>query len=150
MKLPEDSEVVALLGCESEDEVVLTATEHGYGKRTSVSEYRRTARGSQGVISIATSQRNGAVVSAVLAKQTDDVMLMTDQGILVRTPVDQIRETGRSAQGVTLINLNEGEKLFTLQTISEQEDTQVSDVDISHSDQHQPDTSQGADDQKGE
>jgi DNA gyrase subunit A len=144
MRISEDAEVVALLATESNIGVVLTATEHGYGKRTSVSEYRCTSRGSQGVISISTSDRNGEVVSAVLVNDTDDVMLMTDQGTLVRTPVCDIRETGRSAQGVTLINLNKGEKLVTLQTIQEDE---LSEDDI---DQTDPINPTGDSDNQGE
>ena len=128
MRVAPGQEVVALLATAPSEGVVLTATEHGYGKRTAISEYRCTARGSQGVISISTSDRNGAVVSAVLVNETDDVMLMTDQGTLVRTPVCHIRETGRSAQGVKLINLNEGERLVTLQTIEENDDEEASEM----------------------
>jgi DNA gyrase subunit A len=77
------------------------------------------------VISISTSERNGKVVSAVLVDDTDDLMLMTDQGVLVRTPVCQVRETGRSAQGVKLINLSKGESLVTVQTIEVSEDDEI-------------------------
>ncbi|TNF69826.1 MAG: DNA gyrase subunit A [Gammaproteobacteria bacterium] len=117
MKIADDSEIVGLLATAPDEGMVLTATEHGYGKRTPVSDYRKTARGSQGVIAIATTDRNGQVIGAVLVNDDDDIMLMTDQGTLVRTKVDQVRETGRSAQGVKLINLKSSERLVALQLV---------------------------------
>jgi DNA gyrase subunit A len=86
-----------------------------------VAEYRKTARGSQGVISISTSDRNGQVVAAGLVEETDNIMLMTDQGVLIRTRVSEVRETGRSAQGVKLINLKSNEKLVSVQVVAEAE-----------------------------
>ncbi|WP_119343377.1 DNA gyrase subunit A [Facilibium subflavum] len=127
MRLQENQTIVALIVTEPDKGMVLTATENGYGKRTPVSEYRKTARGSQGVISIATSQRNGLVVSANLVNEDDDIMLMTDQGILIRTHANEVRETGRSAQGVRLINLKEQEKLVSVQVVGP--DSQDDDID---------------------
>jgi DNA gyrase subunit A len=103
------------------NEPILTATEHGYGKRTSVDEYRQTGRGGQGVISIQVSERNGKVVSATQVLDTDDVILITDKGTLVRIPVTQISLVGRNTQGVRLINLSEGEHLQGLQRVQELE-----------------------------
>ena len=121
IKMPEGAEVISLLVTDNEDEQVLAATENGFGKRTPVGEYRQTGRGTQGVIAISTSARNGKVVAAVLVKEDEEVMLITTGGVLIRTRVKEIREAGRSTQGVTLINLGEGEKLSGLQSVLEEE-----------------------------
>jgi DNA gyrase subunit A len=121
MRLPEDrsQRVVAMLVAKDESRTVLTATEHGYGKRTPISEYTKHGRGGQGLIAIQTSERNGALVGAVLVEDTDEVMLISTGGVLIRTAVAQIREQGRSTQGVTLIALGEGEKLAGVERIEE-------------------------------
>ena len=98
---------------------VLTATEKGYGKRTPIDEYTRHGRGTKGMIAIQQSERNGKVVAATLVRAEDDIMLITDRGVLVRTRVSEIRELGRATQGVTLIALDEGAKLNGLQRIVE-------------------------------
>ena len=98
---------------------VLTATENGYGKRTSIAEYTRHGRGTKGMIAIQQSERNGKVVAATLVQADDEIMLITDTGVLVRTRVSEIRELGRATQGVTLIGLDEGAKLSGLQRIVE-------------------------------
>ena len=117
IKLGEGAQVIALLVAENEEQSVLTATEHGYGKRTPVGDYTRHGRGGQGVIAISTSARNGKVVAATLVAESDEVMLITTGGVLIRTRVSEIRSLGRSTQGVTLINLGEGEKLSGLQRL---------------------------------
>ncbi|MEW5769751.1 MAG: DNA gyrase subunit A [Pseudomonadota bacterium] len=122
IKMPAGAEVISLLVAHSDDEQVLAATENGYGKRTPVGEYRQTGRGTQGVIAISTSARNGKVVAAVLVQPEDEVMLITTGGVLIRTRVKEIREAGRSTQGVTLINLGEGEKLSGLQPVLDSEE----------------------------
>jgi DNA gyrase subunit A len=101
---------------------VLTATENGYGKRTPIVEYTRHGRGTQGMIAIQTSERNGKVVAATLVSPEDEIMLITSGGVLIRTRVKEIREMSRSTQGVTLINLDEGEKLSGLQCILDRDD----------------------------
>jgi DNA gyrase subunit A len=98
---------------------VLCATENGYGKRTSIVEYTRHGRGTKGMISIQQSERNGRVVTATLVRPEDEIMLITDKGVLVRTRVSEIRELGRATQGVTLIALDDGSKLSGLQRIVE-------------------------------
>ena len=98
---------------------VLTATENGYGKRTPIDEYTRHGRGTKGMIAIQQSERNGRVVAATLVHGDDDIMLITDRGVLVRTRVSEIREMGRATQGVTLIGLDEGAKLSGMQRIVE-------------------------------
>jgi DNA gyrase subunit A len=98
---------------------VLCATENGYGKRTSILEYTRHGRGTKGMIAIQQSERNGKVVAATLVRPEDEIMLITDKGVLVRTRVSEIRELGRATQGVTLIALDDGSKLSGLQRIVE-------------------------------
>jgi DNA gyrase subunit A len=98
---------------------VLTATINGYGKRTPIGEYTRHGRGTKGMIAIQQSERNGKVVAATLVHTDDEIMLITDKGVLVRTRVSEIREMGRATQGVTLIALDEGSELSGLQRIVE-------------------------------
>lgn len=129
MKLAAGQQVISLLVTERADQQVLTATENGYGKRTPVEDYRLTSRGTQGVIAIDTGERNGKLVAATLVDVSDDVMLITTGGVLIRTPVEQIRETGRAAQGVRLINLDEGEKLSGLERVCEVDSDEALDVE---------------------
>jgi DNA gyrase subunit A len=117
MRIQDDQNIVALIVTEVDKGIVLTATKNGYGKRTLVKHYRKTSRGSQGVISILTSKRNGCVVSANLVEEKDNLMLMTDQGTLIRTYASEVRKTGRSAQGVKLMNLKKDEKLVSVQVV---------------------------------
>ncbi|HWI36912.1 MAG TPA: DNA gyrase subunit A [Burkholderiales bacterium] len=121
MRLGDGQRVVCMLAASDESKGVLTATENGFGKRTPLGEYPRHGRGGQGVISIQTSERNGKVVGAVLADDNDEVMLISTGGVLIRTAVAQIREMGRSTQGVTLIALSEGEKLAGMERIEERD-----------------------------
>jgi DNA gyrase subunit A len=117
MKLGKDQQVVSLLISSDEQMSVLTATENGYGKRTLVSEYTRHGRATQGMIAIDCSERNGKLLAAQLVAPEDEIMLITTGGVLIRTRVAEIREMGRSTQGVRLINLDAGEKLAGLQKI---------------------------------
>ena len=119
MKLADKQQVLSLLVAFSDSESVLVATENGYGKRTQLSEFRRSGRGTQGVKAIQVSDRNGIVVAAKLVGDQDEIMLITTGGVLIRTRVSEIRELGRATQGVTLINLGEDEKLSGLEKIIE-------------------------------
>jgi DNA gyrase subunit A len=121
MRLGEGHRVVCMLAANDESKAVLTATENGFGKRTRIAEYTRHGRGGQGLIAIQVSERNGALVGAVLVDEQDEVMLISTGGVLIRTLVAQIREQGRSTQGVTLIALGEGEKLAGVERIEERE-----------------------------
>ncbi|KRG41391.1 DNA gyrase subunit A [Stenotrophomonas panacihumi] len=96
---------------------ILTATENGYGKRTALGEYPRKGRGTQGVIGIQTSERNGKLVAAVLLGGRDEVLLISDGGTLVRTRGSEISRVGRNTQGVTLIRLSKGEKLQAVERL---------------------------------
>ncbi|MGE5027220.1 MAG: DNA gyrase subunit A [Betaproteobacteria bacterium] len=121
VRLGKGQKVISLLVAENETQSVLTATENGYGKRTSIAEYTRHGRGTQGMIAIQTSERNGKVVAATLVDAEDEIMLITTGGVLIRTRVSEIREMGRATQGVTLINLDKGEKLIGLERVVEAE-----------------------------
>ncbi len=122
MMLDKKHRVISMLVAEDEAQSVLTATEFGYGKRTPIVEYTRHGRGTKGMIAIQQSERNGTVVAAALVRPDDEVMLISTRGVLIRTPVKAIREMSRSTQGVTLINLGEGEKLAGLERVVERED----------------------------
>jgi DNA gyrase subunit A len=128
MKLGRDQHVISLLTSSDEKLSVLTATENGYGKRTLVSEYTRHGRGTQGMIAIECSERNGKLLAAQLVASEDEIMLITTGGVLIRTRVSEVREMGRSTQGVRLINLDEGEKLAGLQKIAESEENGENDA----------------------
>ena len=119
MTLDDGQSVIAMLVAEDEQQSVLTATINGYGKRTPIGEYTRHGRGTKGMIAIQQSERNGKVVAATLVHADDEIMLITDKGVLVRTRVSEIRELGRATQGVTLISLDEGSSLSGLQRIVE-------------------------------
>jgi DNA gyrase subunit A len=121
MQLEDGQRVISMLVAESEEFSVLTATQNGYGKRTSIAEYTRHGRGTKGMIAIQTSERNGKVVGAALVKTEDEVMLISNAGVLIRTRVEQIREMSRATQGVTLINLDEGTLLAGLEKVAESE-----------------------------
>ncbi|MBA3596035.1 MAG: DNA gyrase subunit A [Methylibium sp.] len=119
MMMEEGQNVIAMLVAEDESQSVLTATENGYGKRTSITEYTRHGRGTKGMIAIQQTERNGKVVAATLVRPADEIMLITDRGVLVRTRVSEIRELGRATQGVTLIALDADSQLSGLQRIVE-------------------------------
>ena len=122
MMLEKNQRVISMLVAEDEEQSVLTATENGYGKRTPIVEHTRHGRGTKGMIAIQQSERNGTVVAASLVHPDDEVMLISTGGVLIRTKVKSIREMGRSTQGVTLINLGEGEKLAGLERVVEREE----------------------------
>lgn len=154
MNLDEGQAVIALLVAGDETQSVLTATENGFGKRTSIVEYTRHGRGTKGMIAIQTSARNGKVVGAVLVEPTDEIMLITTGGVLVRTRVSEIREMGRATQGVTLINVDENSVLSGVRRVVESDaddepdeddiadiDGDINDVDATQeSEQPAPDT----------
>jgi len=117
VKLQKDQKVVSLVVVRSQGEI-LTATAHGYGKRTAIDEYRMTGRGGQGVIAIQVNERNGHVVGATQVHTGDEVVLISNQGTLVRIAVDEISLVGRNTQGVRLINLTNDETLVGLEPVA--------------------------------
>jgi DNA gyrase subunit A len=121
MRISDDEKIIALIIAQEEG-AILTATEYGYGKRTDLAEYRVQGRGGQGIISIQTSARNGNVVGAVQVCDDDQIMLITNGGTLVRTPVKDVSLVGRNTQGVRLINLSNDERLVGVERVIEDED----------------------------
>ncbi|KTD22714.1 DNA gyrase subunit A [Legionella israelensis] len=119
IRLAEGQSVISLVVVQPDGGTILTATEHGYGKRTDISEYRVSGRGGQGVISIQVTERNGKVVRAIQVSDSDEVMLITDKGTLVRFKVDELSIIGRNTQGVRLINVASGEHVVGMQRIEE-------------------------------
>ncbi len=112
-----------LRALEEAEEVLLTVTDRGFGKRSSAYEYRVTGRGGQGITNITLTTRTGReVVATFPVRAGDDVMLVTDQGRLIRLPTGQVRVTGRSAQGVTLLRLNAGERVTSCFPVMEEEE----------------------------
>jgi DNA gyrase subunit A len=125
MKLGAEQKVISMLAADSETQTVLTATENGFGKRTPIAEYTRHGRGTQGMIAIQTTERNGKLVGAVLVGDEDEIMLISTGGVLIRTRVKQIREQGRSTQGVRLIDLDPGTKLAGIERVAEKEEEET-------------------------
>ena len=115
------SMVVVPQGGEPSNCMILTACVNGFGKRTPYDEYRLTGRGGSGVINIDASERNGDVIGMTVVCDSDELMMITEKGILMRTKVTEIRATGRNAQGVTLINLDEGDRLVAMAKIDAKE-----------------------------
>jgi DNA gyrase subunit A len=129
IRLGEDQSVISLVVAKPEG-TILTATEHGYGKRTDVEEYRVSGRGGQGVISIQVTERNGKVVRALQVADGDEAMLITDKGTLVRFKVGELSIIGRNTQGVRLINVSAGELVVGMQRIDDLgESEEVDDAD---------------------
>ena len=115
IRLPAGHEVIAL--CVVGDGLLLSATENGYGKRTSMDEFPVQGRGGQGVIAIQTTDRNGRTVGAVQVGADDEIMLISSNGTLVRTPVSDISIIGRNTQGVRLIRVGSEQRLVGLARI---------------------------------
>ena len=129
MRLPENGRIVSLLVAQENCGLqVLTATANGYGKRTPIEDYTRKGKGGQGIIAIDTGERNGELVGAALVAPNDDLMLITSSGVLIRTKVEQVRETGRTAAGVKLINLDEGTTLVSIEPVAESDEADEADV----------------------
>jgi len=129
IRLEEGQKVISLIV--ADEGTVLTATENGFGKRSRVSDYPVHGRGGLGVISIQTTGRNGAVVGAVLVSDDDEIMLISDRGTLVRTPVRDVSVLGRNTQGVTLINLGRGERLVGVERIAALEAEEADEAEAS-------------------
>lgn len=112
------------VGCEvaNSDQQVLVVTEKGYGKRTGVEEYRQTHRGSKGVKALNVTDKNGNIVSFKIIDGTEDLMIITNSGIIIRLPIEQISTTGRVAQGVKLINLKDEQQVSTVALLQKEEE----------------------------
>lgn len=121
IKLQDDQQVISLIIADDKDDI-LTATANGYGKRTPVEQYRCSGRGGQGVIAIPTQKRNGELIGAVQVNADDEIMLVTDKGRLIRIGTNEVSQVGRSAAGVKLVNLNQGEYVINLAKVGDVDD----------------------------
>jgi len=121
MRLPESQRLISMIIPQTGAKI-LTASENGFGKRSELAEYPRRGRGGQGVIAMQTSDRNGALIGAVQVIDSDELMLISDQGTLVRTRVSEVSVLSRNTQGVTLIKLGKNEKLVGLVRLDEVEE----------------------------
>ena len=133
IRLQEGQKVVSLIVPQG-DGAILTATENGFGKRTPVDDYPAKSRATQGVVSIKVSERNGKVVGAVQVNDSDEIMLISDKGTLVRTRVEEVSTVGRNTQGVRLIRTIEGEHVVALQRIDEIEELEAEILDVNAED----------------
>ncbi|MCF4009650.1 DNA gyrase subunit A [Rheinheimera sp. UJ63] len=124
IRLREGGSVVSLI-IPNGDNPILTVTENGYGKRTALSEYPAKSRATQGVVSIKVSERNGLVVGAVQVSESDEIMMISNKGTLVRTRVKEVSEVGRNTQGVILIRTQEGEKVVGVERIDEIQEDEI-------------------------
>ncbi|MCG8369683.1 MAG: DNA gyrase subunit A, partial [Proteobacteria bacterium] len=122
IRIGADDRVISLIALDSEEDVILFATENGYGKRTRAGDFTLQGRGGQGVISIQTTERNGRTVGAILVGDDDEIMLISSNGTLVRTGVGDISVMGRNTQGVRLIRVESGQRLVGLARIESIED----------------------------
>ncbi|WP_252179751.1 DNA gyrase subunit A [Endozoicomonas sp. 4G] len=123
IKLQDAQRVISLIIPEDETQI-LTVSQNGFGKRTGVEDFRITGRGGQGVISMQCTDRNGELIGAIQVRDGEEIMLISDQGTLVRTRVDEISVMSRNTQGVTLIKVQEGEKLVGVARVEEPEETE--------------------------
>jgi DNA gyrase subunit A len=124
VRLNEGQKVISLIIAE-QGRAVLNVTENGFGKRTELDQFPTKGRGGMGVIAIKTSERNGDQVGAVLVEESDEIMLITDSGTLVRTPVADVSVMGRDTQGVRMIRVGEDERLVgieRIESLNEEED----------------------------
>ncbi|MDH0338077.1 DNA gyrase subunit A [Metapseudomonas otitidis] len=131
MRLPEGQRLISMLIPEANAQI-LTASERGYGKRTRLGEFPRRGRGGQGVIAMVSNERNGKLVGAIQVQDGEEIMLISDQGTLVRTRVDEVSSSGRNTQGVTLIKLAKDETLVGLERVQEPSDDGEDDVIEGH------------------
>ena len=128
MRLAPNESIKSLVVIEDDVREILIACENGFGKRTLIDEFNTQNRGGGGVIAIKTSERNGALVRATKVDSTDDIILISDKGTLVRTPVEHVASSGRNTQGVTLIRLSKDEKLVAMARVEHEEDDELVDA----------------------
>ena len=120
--LAKEDEVVSMEVLSGDQAILLTVTEKGYGKRTEVGEYRVQSRGGTGIFTCKVTDKNGPVVSVMQVTEGEDIMLVTDQGKIIRTPVSSISLQGRATQGVRLMSLEEGERVMSVARLAEKDE----------------------------
>ena len=122
MRLPDGNAVVVSMVVVDGDGDILTASENGFGKRTETGAYPKKGRGTQGVIAIQSSERNGRLVGAIQLTEQQEILLISDQGTMVRTRASEVSQVGRNAQGVTLMRVADDEKLMAIESLDIIED----------------------------
>ncbi|MCB9498451.1 MAG: DNA gyrase subunit A [Bacillales bacterium] len=130
ISLSGDEKVVGAAVCESEDEQILVITEKGYGKRTLVSEYRKQTRGGKGVKTLNVTEKNGKLCKLLSVTGEEDLFVITDKGMFIRTPIDQIAQTGRATQGVRVMNLLDDQKVMTITVLPKDDDEDIEETEI--------------------
>ena len=128
VSLSENDEVIGMICVENESEDVMVVSENGFGKRSSIEDYRITNRGGKGVKTINITEKTGSLVAIKSVTDDDDLMIITENGLTIRIPVKSVRLMGRAAQGVKLINLKEGDKIASVARVSV-ENNDAEDVD---------------------
>ncbi len=129
--LKDGDDIASMLVIEDDDTLkLLTVTENGYGKRTTLERYRKQGRGGKGVIDIATGDRNGRVAGAVTVHDGDRIMLITDTGRVIKMKVDSIRETDRNTKGVTLMRVEDGERVVGVARVSDNDDEELETTEL--------------------
>src|SRR5439155_19702446 len=123
----EDDEVVGMVAVSRPDAEILVVTEKGFGKRTAIDDYRLTARGTKGVLTIRTTERNGRIVEIKEVVDADELMIITRKGVLIRQPVSGISKLGRATQGVHLIRLEEGDEVAAVAHVAREEEAGADD-----------------------
>ena len=111
------------------DQDVLVITENGYGKKTPIEEYRITSRGGKGVKTLNVTDKNGKIVSFKTVSSNEDLMIITDEGVVIRIDVEQISKLGRATLGVKLINLRDGQKVGTIAVVKKEEESDIENED---------------------
>ena len=143
---PSEIDAERLVALEEREEFILSITVNGYGKRTSSYEYRVTGRGGSGIINIETSDRNGEVIAAFPIYEKDQLMMVTDNGRLIRVPVHDVRVAGRNTQGVTLFKVGDEEHIVSVDRIQETDDEDdAMEGDVDEFDETSTDTSKSED-----
>ena len=129
MSLQENEHVISALVLSSDDDVILTVSDNGYGKRSQANEYRQTKRGAKGVTAMKLTDKTGALASAIKVADNSDLLLITSSGTMIRTPADQVSIQSRSTQGVRLIRTAEAESVIAVQSLDESNDDESIDDD---------------------
>jgi DNA gyrase subunit A len=119
----------------AQEQFLLTVSENGYGKRSSAYEYRVSGRGGKGIIAMTVTDRNGPLIASFPVKETDQIMLVTDSGTLIRCPVNDVRVAGRNTQGVTIFKTDEGANVVSVICLSETSDEAIPEEDDSEGDE---------------
>ncbi|MNP25578.1 DNA gyrase subunit A [compost metagenome] len=123
INLGNDDKVVGMEPVTSDKDYILAITENGFGKRTEVEEYRQQGRSGKGILTYKTTEKTGNIIGIKIVNENDDIMLITDTGVVIRLNVKDISVLGRNTQGVTLMRTSEGGKVINIAKIPQEEDS---------------------------